>query len=105
WNGECGDCSQAGVAKSTDGGKTWMLVNEGLTDLCVRTLAIDPSTPATLFAGTSTGVFRSGDGGAHWSPTSGITSPVLKIAVDPGDSSMLYAVVPSEQTLYRSIDG
>src|SRR5205823_14592254 len=33
----------------------------------VTALAIDPQTPATLYAGTGGGVFKSTDGGATWS--------------------------------------
>ena len=35
----------------------------------ISTLAIDPSTPATLYAGTNGGVFKSTNGGASWQPT------------------------------------
>ena len=33
----------------------------------IYALAIDPQTPATLYAGTSVGVFKSSDGGGSWS--------------------------------------
>ena len=41
-----------GVFKSTNGGGNWSAVNTGLTDTYVNALAIDPATPATLYAGT-----------------------------------------------------
>src|SRR5678815_1934026 len=43
----------------------------------VKALAIDPSTPATVYAGTySGGVFKSTDGGASWSAiNSGLSDP------------------------------
>jgi hypothetical protein len=34
----------------------------------IITLAIDPITPATLYAGTWTGIYKSTDGGGSWSP-------------------------------------
>jgi hypothetical protein len=48
----------AGVFKSTDGGSTWSEMNTGLTSQAVYTLAIDPTTPTTLYAGTFWGVFK-----------------------------------------------
>ena len=40
-----------GVFKSTDSGATWAAANTGLTYPYVYALAIDPATPATLYAG------------------------------------------------------
>ena len=39
--------------KSTNGGSNWSAVNTGLTNTVVLALAIDPATPATLYAGTA----------------------------------------------------
>ena len=52
--------------KSTGGGASWGAVNVGLTDTYVRGLAIDPVTPATLYAATEDGVFKSTNGGGTW---------------------------------------
>ena len=52
--------------KSTNGGTNWSRVNTGLTP-DVGALAIDPMTPATLYAGTRDGVFKSTNGGVNWS--------------------------------------
>ena len=41
-------------------------VNTGLTNTDVLALAIDPATPATLYAGTGGGVFKSTNGGGEW---------------------------------------
>ena len=51
----------------------------------IRSLAVNPQTPTTVYAGTAGGgVFRSLDGGASWSTMSaGLTDtnvPVLAIA-------------------------
>ena len=54
--------------KSTDGGGSWSAVNTGLPNAYVHALAIDPTTPSTLYAGTvDGGVFKSTDGGGSWS--------------------------------------
>jgi photosystem II stability/assembly factor-like uncharacterized protein len=77
---------------------TWTATN-GPFGGFIRALAIDPITPSTVYAGTSRqGVYRSTDGGTHWSainvgfPTvSGLPSiAVLAIAIDPKTPSTLY---------------
>jgi len=60
-------------------------VNTGLTDLCVFSLAIDPLTPTTIYAGTQYGgVFKSTNGGDSWTAVStGLTDlPVSSLATD-----------------------
>jgi photosystem II stability/assembly factor-like uncharacterized protein len=58
-----------GVFKSTNGGRRWRSVTHGLIHSAVLVLAIDPLTPMTVYAGTSgSGVLRSDDGGASWTP-------------------------------------
>ena len=48
-----------------------MSANEGLTDLRVRALALDPTRPDVILAGTAGGgVFLSPDAGARWRPLS-----------------------------------
>ncbi|MCA9498468.1 MAG: hypothetical protein KC588_04655 [Nitrospira sp.] len=42
----------------------WMGMNTGLTNLAIQSLTI--SDTGELYAGTSSGAFRSQDGGAHW---------------------------------------
>jgi hypothetical protein len=59
--------TDGGVYKSTDGGGTWLARNVGLDDADVTVLAVDPTTRATLFAGTEhAGVFTSTDGACTW---------------------------------------
>jgi photosystem II stability/assembly factor-like uncharacterized protein len=89
-----------GVFKSTDGGDTWTAANTGLTNpgapCCtasseVIALAIDPQTPATLYAGTRGGVFKSTDGGGTWGATGLGSFYVRAIAIDPRTPTTLYA--------------
>ncbi|MFA5873549.1 MAG: hypothetical protein WC832_06260, partial [Anaerolineales bacterium] len=67
--------------------------NSGLTDTHVRALAIDPTTPSTLYAGTYGGVFKSTNGGGNWSAlNTGLTNTdVYALAIDPTTPSTLYA--------------
>jgi photosystem II stability/assembly factor-like uncharacterized protein len=117
------------VCKSIDGGETWRLVlpNGGAP------LAIDPRQPNTLYVGdrldTGSAILKSTDGGESWramnaglpQTTAGETEAhnVATIAVDPGNSSLLYAGIwarrlqarprggriESAGGLYRSSDG
>src|SRR5262249_44078347 len=48
-----------GVFKSVDGGASWSALNTGLTNTSVEALAINPSAPTIVYAGTEGGgVFR-----------------------------------------------
>lgn len=47
----------------------WTAINNGLTVLDVRVLAVDPVKKATLYAGGPNGVYKSIDGGASWNMT------------------------------------
>jgi photosystem II stability/assembly factor-like uncharacterized protein len=85
-----------GVFKSTDGGGTWSAANTGLPDSYgVQALAIDPSTPETLYAGTLVnGVFKSADGGATWGAfNAGVPRPFSAsvLALDSTTPGRLYA--------------
>jgi hypothetical protein len=60
--------------------------------ISVRTLAMDPQTSSTLYAGTDNGVFRSIDGGASWiAVNSGLTSlGINSLAIDPRNPSTVF---------------
>jgi photosystem II stability/assembly factor-like uncharacterized protein len=56
-----------GVYKSLDNGVTWSAMNRGLGSLNIRSLAVSPLDPSTIYAGTNgTGLYRSRDGGERW---------------------------------------
>jgi hypothetical protein len=46
-----------GIWRSVDGGGTWSPLNDGLLSLDIRSLALVPGTPNTLYAATPAGVF------------------------------------------------
>jgi len=82
------------VFKSTDGGVSWSAFNNGLTNTVVQALALDPQTPAIIYAGTrGGGVFKSTDGGASWSAfNNGLTNTVVQaLAIDPQTPAIIYA--------------
>ncbi|MFB6257638.1 MAG: WD40/YVTN/BNR-like repeat-containing protein [Flavobacteriales bacterium] len=55
------------ILKSTDRGKSWTKISEGLPDKgSVYSILEDPEDPELLFAGTEYGIFFTKDGGKHW---------------------------------------
>src|SRR3989454_55095 len=73
----------------------------------ISALAVDPQTPTTLYAGTtSAGVFKSIDGGTHWRAVNaglGATS-VRALAIDPQTPTALYAAFWGGG-VFKSTDG
>jgi photosystem II stability/assembly factor-like uncharacterized protein len=62
---------RSGVLASMDAGVTFTESNQGISERKVAALLVDRSDPERLYAGVVNdknfgGVFRSGDGGAHW---------------------------------------
>jgi photosystem II stability/assembly factor-like uncharacterized protein len=53
--------SGRGVLKSSNGGMSWSPFSDGLSNLDVRLLAFAPDDSHTLYAGTSSGVFKIAD--------------------------------------------
>ena len=56
-----------GVYTSTNSGATWTQVNNGLSDINAGAFQV---LGASLFAGTTTGVYVTANNGARWNPTS-----------------------------------
>jgi photosystem II stability/assembly factor-like uncharacterized protein len=86
-----------GIRKTEDGGQTWMMCNAGLTSLYLNSLAFDPTNPQVAYAATDGGLFYTANGGTEWHPLQeglGANSVVYSVAVDPNDSSKVYAATP-----------
>jgi photosystem II stability/assembly factor-like uncharacterized protein len=88
------DRPDGGVYISHDGGRTWAS-SPGMDGKSVRALTQAPSNPKILVAGAISGVFRTDDGGAHWTQISpqgsGEIHKVESIAIDPTDPRVIYA--------------
>jgi photosystem II stability/assembly factor-like uncharacterized protein len=93
--------------KTTDSATTWTNNNSGIVGH-VNTVAIAPNSPNVIYAGTTSGPFRSTDGGATWTktPLTGLNRFPLTsaMAVDPGNSSVLYAGLTSGG-FFKTTDG
>ncbi len=90
--GYIGD-SFAGVQKTTDGGATWEVKNQGLAGLTCASMDVSRADPLRVYAamGGSPGAYRSDDGASDWNFFSlGVVSGLYGIREDPTDSSRVY---------------
>jgi photosystem II stability/assembly factor-like uncharacterized protein len=73
----------------------------------IHSIAIDPTTPATMYVGAPhAGIWKTTSGGADWTPV-GDSLPTLAVAalaVDPVTPSRVYAVL-ADAGIYRSDNG
>ena len=83
------------VTLKSEDGQSWKAEHHGLKDWSVPEVAVSPSTPNRVFAGTrGDGVWLSEDFGATWKkPGYGKRGPgkVRCLTIDPIDSNTLYA--------------
>lgn len=97
-----------GIFKSNNGGANWSAINTGLgSNPRITALAINPVTPATLYAATSgSGIYQSTDGGGSWvAVNTGLTALDVKaIAIDPVAPATLYAGTAGHG-VFRSTNG
>jgi photosystem II stability/assembly factor-like uncharacterized protein len=101
-------CSVTGLSL----GAEWKAINTGLTNMNIRSLAIDPANSLTVYAGTSNGVFKSTDGGATWHHSGLPDRATSHLVIDFVNPSILYAATQctrtacfcSERFLFKSTD-
>jgi len=113
-----------GIWKTTDAGVTWTPIFDGQPVGSIGALAVAPSDPKTIYAGTGesdiredfssgNGVYKSTDGGATWNHL-GLedTRQISRIVIDPQNPGIVYvgalghAYAPNPQRgVYKSVDG
>ena len=86
-----------GVWKTTDGGTVWTAVSESMPSASIGAVAVAPSNPDIVYAGTGntmigTGMYRSSDAGRSWRHA-GLddTKYITALLVDPRDPSVVLA--------------
>jgi photosystem II stability/assembly factor-like uncharacterized protein len=98
---------QDGLHKSTDGRKTWIRSDLGLTDKDVQVLAVDPMEPTVVYACTGNQLWVSRNSGRTWQQRSSIQAyseaSILALKADPKDGQAFYASVAGGG-LYRTLD-
>jgi photosystem II stability/assembly factor-like uncharacterized protein len=124
------DNQERGVYKTSDGGQTWKKVLGGANaSTGCGFIARSPQEPKTIFAslwdfrrqgwtfrsgGPGSGLYRSTDGGEHWTELNESNSKGLPekpwgrvaVAVAPAKPQVVYANIESKKSaLYRSDDG
>lgn len=96
-----------GVYRSDDGGDSWRRVGD-LNSFPVLTLTVLSQAPRTVLAATLDGtIFKSTDGGAHWTPRITPAGQTIVLAAGPGNA--VYAGLAPRGTdfggVLRSGDG
>jgi photosystem II stability/assembly factor-like uncharacterized protein len=120
--------ARGGVWKTTDGGVTWNAMSDNAVSLAIGALALAPSNPQVLYAGTGegniyyyaktsplhsvnesyngSGVLKTTDGGNNWSVQGAalfLGACFYRLAVHPTDPNTVFAA--SNLGLHRSTDG
>jgi PKD repeat protein len=102
-DGEATDTYSLGVLKSTDAGVSWFPTGLAFKFTQTRTVAkllMHPNNPNILFAGANNGLYKTTDGGMHW--TKVLDLDTKDIEFKPGNPNIVFAVTPS--AFYMSTD-
>lgn len=106
--------AQGGVWRSIDNGANWEPISDDLPSLAIGAIAIDPTNPNVIYAGTGegnraadtyygAGLFKSSDAGVTWTQITGplsttepklpsfVNATFMRIEIDPTSTSTLYA--------------
>ena len=121
-----GPNSERGVFRSTDGGNSWSKVLYKDEQTGAIDVSFDPHNSSIVYAalwqarrqpwnfssgGPGSGLYRSSDGGVHWTQLSGNGLPAgilgrIHVSVSGADSKRVYAMIEAAQGgLFRSDDG
>ncbi len=86
-----------GIWKTTNGGRTWTPISDQVRVPSIGALAVAPSNPNVIYAGTGEqtrgkGMYRSSDGGATWASAGLDDNPYIQaVLVDPSNPDIVVA--------------
>jgi PKD repeat protein len=107
-----------GVWKTTNSGASWFPLNDFMANLAVSCMAMDPTDPNTIYAGTGeptynadairgAGIFKTTDGGATWFQLSATANSsylyVSRLSIDPNNGQTILAATRSG--IFRTTNG
>lgn len=109
---------QAGLFKSTDRGASWIRVGSGFpagntgnasqfVNQWINVIIVDPANSNIVYLGSTSGVFRSVDGGQNWTFGSNAGGDARSLVLDPSSPAgarILYAGL-SGRGAFQSTDG
>ncbi len=109
---------QAGLFKSTDGGGSWIRLGSGypagntgnaiqFINQWINVIIVDPANSNILYLASTSGCFRSIDGGRNWTAGANSGGDARSLVLDtstPAGSRILYAGI-SGRGVFRSNDG
>ncbi len=99
-----------GAFRSQDFGQTWQEINDGVTNLSARALAVDPRTsyPGTVYLGVfkRIGIYKSSDGGNSWllKDNQLTNKRIFRTVLDPSNSNRLF-LATFDDGIMKSSDG
>ncbi|MES2774449.1 MAG: choice-of-anchor Q domain-containing protein [Bacteroidota bacterium] len=93
-----------GLARSTNGGNSWLSSTTGLTGprYWITPYMQDPVAPATIYCGTDK-VFKSTNGAVNWTAISPVFGSVRWIDVDKNNTQVIYAM--TNNSVQKTING
>src|SRR5579871_2183483 len=116
--------ASGGIWKTVDGGITWKPIFESVGAMSIGAIAVAPSNPSIVWAGTGEpnnrqssswgdGVYKSVDAGKTWAKMGLADSHHIgRIAIDPKNPQIVYVAAlghlwgpNAERGLYKSTDG
>ena len=116
--------ASGGVFKTTDGGAHWEPVFDDQPAASIGALAIDPTNPNVIWAGTGeshirsnvsigNGIYKSTDGGKHWTHLGlEATGRISRIVINPHNPDIVFAAAlghlygpQQERGVFRTTDG
>src|SRR5579871_1190072 len=109
---------QAGLFKSIDGGASWIQLGSGyptgndgnafqFVNQLINVVVVEPTNNQIVYLASSSGFFRSTDGGLNWTPGNGASGDARSLVLDtssPSGSRVLYCGI-SGQGVFQSTDG